>query len=108
MRFAAPVLRCERDFVLSAVRRRGLALEFVSEELRGDRQLVLAASCQDAMALWHAKAELRCDRELLTAVVALAPSAQPLRWARDWLDDDPEFEAFLEAVALQAGKRPGS
>eukprot|EP00971_Amphidinium_carterae_P066792 1322521-Amphidinium_carterae.1 len=47
----APVQRDDREIVLAAVQRNGLALQFATESCRGDREIVLAAVRHDWRAL---------------------------------------------------------
>jgi len=61
--------REDRDLVLEAVRRNGLALEFVASRYKADREVVLAAVASQEWALEHASQGMLADREvILTAL----------------------------------------
>ena len=55
LKCVSPNLKEDKDVVLAAVLRYGLALEFASEALRADREVVLAAVGEDGMALVFAR-----------------------------------------------------
>lgn len=62
---AASELRADKELSLVAVRRSGLALQYLAADLRADRELVLAAVKSNALALEHAAADLQGDREII-------------------------------------------
>lgn len=67
-----------RDFVLKAVARDGLQLEFASVEFQGDKEIVLAAVAQNHVALRYASKALQGDHQ----VVVIAVRAQNWRKRR--------------------------
>ncbi|MEI7488669.1 MAG: DUF4116 domain-containing protein [Chryseobacterium sp.] len=58
-------LRNDKDFVLQAVKQRGVALSFASEDLKNDRDVVLEAVKQNGVALRFASEDLKNDREVV-------------------------------------------
>lgn len=82
------VLREDREVILAAVRRSGLALKCAAPECQGDKEVVLEAVCQNGNALEFASAELQADRDIVLAAVArrgdaLRLAAPALRADRD-------------------------
>ena len=68
--------------MLEAVKQKGVALEFASEELRVDREVVMEAVKQSGVALEFASLELQGDRELnptgITWLELVPPLPPPL------------------------------
>jgi hypothetical protein len=64
---ASEALRADRDFVLAAVARNGLALQCLLPHFRADRDIVLAAVAKNGRALEYASVELRANREVVLA-----------------------------------------
>jgi len=64
---ASPLLRCDRDFVVAALRTNGLALEAVPAALQSDQEVVLHAVTNNGMALQFASRELRNKKEIIHA-----------------------------------------
>ena len=68
-KYASDELRRDRRIVFAAVRLSGTALEYASDKLKGDRRIVFAAVRQCGTALEYASDKLRGDRRIvLTAV----------------------------------------
>lgn len=62
-------LYSDRDFMLQAVKRNGLSLQYASDELRSDRELVLEAVKRSAQALTYADRAFRSDKEVMLELV---------------------------------------
>ena len=78
------LVKNDRNIILPAVKRNGLALQYASETLKSDREIVLTAVEQNGNALQYADNELRADREIVLAAVrqngnALQYSANVIR-----------------------------
>jgi signal transduction histidine kinase len=58
--------REDKDIVLAAVQKDGVALQFASEELKKNRKIVLAAVQENSAALAYASIELRNDKKIIT------------------------------------------
>lgn len=95
---APEVFRSDRDVVLTAVRHSGWALEYAATALRGDRELVLAAVSETGYALEHASAELRCNRFLV--LKAVAQNGAAAEFAAEELRADRDF--MLECTGKNA------
>lgn len=97
--YARPMIKADREVVIKAVSNNGLALQFASAELRGDRRVVLAAVADNGVALSHASEELQADHEVVLAAVSETGSA--LQHA------GPNLRADREVVtaALRASSR---
>lgn len=65
--------RNNRQVVLAAVRKSGLALQFASEAFHEDREVVLAAVRQNGFALQFASTSLRHDSQIIAAAMATNP-----------------------------------
>ena len=91
-------LRADREVVLAAVKKQGMALEYAAEPLRSDREVVLAAVKKTGGALRYACPELRDDREVVLAAVRQRGNA--LHWASARLRGDMDLAA--EALAQYA------
>ena len=61
------VFKADKEIVLAAVRRNGLALEFASPDLQGDPDVVRTAVRDRGMVLQHASPALRADPETVLA-----------------------------------------
>ena len=66
---ASPKLRGDRDVVLAALSKNGVALRYAAPELRRDRDVVLAALSSSDVALRYASPELRRDRDVVLAAL---------------------------------------
>ena len=64
-----PGSRADKEIVLIAVREKGRALQYASEELRGDKEVVFEAVNQDSFALRYASDELRGDKDVVFGAV---------------------------------------
>jgi len=82
IRYAAEAAWSERDFVLVAVRQKGILLQRASEELRADRMVVLEAAEQDVKAVEFASEALWSDEEFVFEAVQLQGSADPAGFGR--------------------------
>jgi len=85
--------------VLAAVKSRGAALEFASDELQTDQEVVLEAVKADGRALEFASAELQADREVVLEAVKSDGAALP--FAAEKLQADPEVLAAVKPPSLQ-------
>jgi DNA-directed RNA polymerase subunit L len=82
-----PILaNSNKDIVLAAVKKKGLALQRASEDLRKNRYVVLAAVKQDGRALHFAKEDLRKDRDIVLA--AVKQDGRALQFAQEDLRKD--------------------
>ena len=91
--------KSDKEVVLAAVRRDGLALKAASEALRDDRDVVAAAIAQSGWAYAYASERLRADKSL--AVEAMRGNGCALGMASECLRDD-------ELVVMVAVKCLGS
>eukprot|EP00434_Breviolum_minutum_P028589 symbB.v1.2.025294.t1/scaffold2445.1/size151041/22 len=57
-------MRSNREIVLAAVRRDGVALAYASEDLRGDAEVLAAAAASDASSLQYASETMRNEYEI--------------------------------------------
>jgi len=69
VRDAPRFVRANRTFVLDAVQRNGMALQYVDNQLAGDKQIVLAAVQDIGYAFKFAADGLKGDRDFVLAVV---------------------------------------
>lgn len=53
LQFASNALRNDKEFILSLVKKNGMALEFASFALKQDKDIIYAALTQNGNALWH-------------------------------------------------------
>ena len=53
LQFASNALRSDKEFILSLVKKNGMALEFASFTLKQDKDVIFAALTQNGNALWH-------------------------------------------------------
>ena len=67
LRFASTAMKDDREVVLVACNKNGLALGYAPAALQADREVVLAACNQAGMALPHASAALKNVREVVLA-----------------------------------------
>ena len=65
LKYASDELRADRDVVLEAVKRCGLALEYASDELRADRDVVTEAVKNNPLGFDFAGEELQKDIDLM-------------------------------------------
>jgi len=98
LQYAARELIGDREIVLAAVQQFGGALESATEELKGDREIVFAAVQQFGTALFYAAVELKGDREIVLA--ALQRDGRALCHAAVELQRDREI--VLAAVQQNA------
>mmetsp|Transcript_9581 Transcript_9581/g.21388 ORF Transcript_9581/g.21388 Transcript_9581/m.21388 type:complete len:200 (-) Transcript_9581:141-740(-) len=82
-------LRKDRQMVLAAVNRNGIALKFASIDLQADRDVALAAVSQNGLALKFVANTLRADREVVLA--AASKDSAALEYAADELLEDDSF-----------------
>ena len=95
-------LQKDRSVVMIAVRDEGEALEFASDDLKGDRVLVLEAVTQNGDALYHAAEEMTADRGIVLA--AVRQDGEALRHASEELKADPFIakEAIMQSMRCSA------
>ena len=91
--------RTDRDIVLAAVQKQGIALKYASEALKADREIVLAAVKNNGYALQYASEDHKADREIVQAAIKIDPCA--LLCASEALSADRE-------IVLSAVQRGGS
>ena len=93
LEYASDELKNDREILLVAVTKNGLALEYASKELKNDREIVLAAVKQDCwgppFALQYASDELKNDREIVLA--AVNQNGLALKYASNELKNDREI-----------------
>ena len=99
LEYASKELRADRDIVLQAVRRSGLALQHAVAKLRDDRGIVIAAVSVDGCALAYASRELRDDPCIVRE--AVRQSGWALKHAGANLRADRGI--VIEAVRVDAG-----
>lgn len=78
-----------KEFVLTAVRNDGRALEYASEELRNDQEVVLEAVRRSGWVLMFASKELQNDRKVVLA--AVHQDGEALEYASEWLKGDSKI-----------------
>ena len=66
---ATEELKCNRQFVIAAVRQNGLALQHVSKAFKKDSEIVFEAASQNVLALQYACQELRNNWEFMFKAV---------------------------------------
>jgi len=98
VRDAPHFIRANRTFVLDAVQRNGVALQYVDNHLTGDKQIVLAAVQDIGYAFKFAADGLKGDRDFVLAVVKVWGRA--LQFAADAVRSDRQ-------VALAAVRQDG-
>jgi len=84
----------KRDFMLEAVKKEPLVLQFASRSLKADKELVLQAVERQWQALQHASSELQSDEDIVST--ALAQDAKALQFAAEDMKDRRDL--VLEAV----------
>ena len=94
-------LKCDRDFMLAAVRKTSEALRWASGELQADREVVLASVGYEGWTMEHASGALQADREVVLAAVGNNGHVLQCECVR------PEFRADREVV-LAAVRSRGS
>eukprot|EP00931_Biecheleriopsis_adriatica_P085905 TRINITY_DN60675_c0_g1_i1.p1 TRINITY_DN60675_c0_g1~~TRINITY_DN60675_c0_g1_i1.p1 ORF type:complete len:422 (+),score=70.73 TRINITY_DN60675_c0_g1_i1:104-1369(+) len=92
------VTKSERELLLTAVRRNGLALRTASRTLRSDEEIVLEAVSQNGHALKFASNELRSNKHFV--LEAIRRDIQALNFASKELRNDVEF--IVQACRHQA------
>ena len=92
--------RTDRDIVLAAVQKQGIALKYASEALKADREIVLAAVKNNGYALQYASEDHKADREIVQAAIKIDPCA--LLCASEGLSADRE----IVLSAVQRGGDP--
>jgi hypothetical protein len=100
---AAFDIQDDRNIVLSAIQKNGLALEYASDDLRADRDLVLRAISRDGRALQFASPSLQDDKEVVLSAVGAPDSlkqGEALKYASKELQADRDV--VMKAVS-QAG-----
>lgn len=96
--YACPQLKGDSEIVLTAVANNGLALQFAEKPLRADRGIVLAAVSDNGSALEHASLELQADHEIV--LTAVTDNGAALEHAGPVLQADREV--VLAAVQANA------
>ena len=92
-------LRDDREIVLHAVIKDGLALEYASQRLRDDPNIVLPAVTQNGLSLQYASPRLLADDEIV--LQAVRKDGLALEYARQRPRDNP-------TIVLAAAKQNGS
>ena len=103
-------LRADKEFVLTAVRMNGDALNYTSDDLRNDNDIVLAAVEQNGTSLLFASLQLQADKVIVLA--AVKKNSYALKYASDDLKADKEIVLaavkengdFWKESALKADK----
>jgi serine/threonine protein kinase len=94
LEFASKELQNDKEVVLEAVKKNGLALKFASKSLQNDKEVVLQAVKQSGWDLKNVSKELQNDKEVVLEVVKQSGNA--LRFASKEHQNDKEV--VLEAV----------
>jgi len=63
LREAKPGVKANREFVLAAVKRNGLALDYAAKPLKANKEIVLAAVANTGRALRYAAASAKADKK---------------------------------------------
>ena len=79
-------MKSDRDIVMAAVKRNGLALEHASAELKADRGIVMATVKQNGWALKHASDGLKANRDIV--MMAVKGHGDALEYASNELKAD--------------------
>ncbi|MEE3342773.1 MAG: DUF4116 domain-containing protein [Bacilli bacterium] len=87
----------DRNIILSAVRKEGLALKHADESLKKDREIVLEAVKKNSYALEYADASLKKDKKIV--LTALKKFSSALQYADDSLKKDKEVALFAINVS---------
>jgi hypothetical protein len=94
-RLADVVLQTDKTFVIQALERNGLALEYISKEFRADKEVVLTAVRNNGSALEYASEELKADREVV--LEAVRKNGRALEYASGGLKQDAELRLLAES-----------
>ncbi len=89
LQYASSTLQNDRDVVLIAVQRDGLALKYASNRLKRDSFIVTAAIQQNGKALEYADYDLRCDRDIV--LLAMEQNVEALKYASYFLRRDKQL-----------------
>ncbi len=82
-------LRDDRDFMLVAVRKKGLALKYASNEFKNNYDLILAVVRHNGLALQYASEALKADQEVV--LTAVSQNGNALQYASDGHKDSHEI-----------------
>lgn len=99
----APKFQDKREFVLAAVKKNGMALEYASTELKSDPQIVFEAIKENGDALQFASLELRNNREFV--LEALKTSKNAVNFTSVRLQSDRDLIGLLK-LSIETGKLP--
>jgi len=95
-RFAGKELREDREFLLRAVREKGICIKYTSDALKDDPEVVLEAIKQRPMMLQYASKALRNNPNFVMEAINLDGKA--LKYGSKTLQSDKEF--VLEAIQI--------
>lgn len=98
----ASKLRNDKEVVLAAVKKNGLALEYASTSLKNDSQVVLEAVKENGAALQFASKELRGDRKIVFE--ALKTYGDVAKFASPELKNDRNFIVLNDLLSVTASR----
>ena len=88
LELASKDLRDDKEVVLTAVARKGYALQFASDDLKNDKNVVLTAVAESGYALRYASTGLKSDKDVV--LTAVAQDGYALQLASDELRGDKD------------------
>lgn len=91
----SPSEQADKDIMITAVQRRGIDLEYASNELKADYDVVLAAVQNDGLAIYEASPQMRGNRDI--ALAAVTREGLALSCVSEALKND--HEVVLAAVS---------
>ena len=94
LKYASEDLKNDRDFVLEAIKRKGVALRYASPVLKSDRDFVLNAIKCKSVALKYANPSFKNDRNFV--LEAVKNNGLALRYAREFQDDTEIVETAIK------------
>lgn len=91
--------KTDREVVLAAVRRTGMALKFAPKDFQNDREIVLAAVSEDGRAFQYASQQLKEEKDFV--LQAVGKNGRAFAYVSEYFKDDSEVA--LEAVSNRGG-----
>merc|ERR1712187_530439 len=99
LEYASEGLKADKELVLRAVQLNWRALQYASHQLQADQDIVNVALAQDALALQFAAARIKSNRDFILEVVKKDPKA--LKFASKKLQVDDVVTAHAYAAFAQ-------
>lgn len=103
LEYASEGLKADKELVLRAVQLDWAALQYASYHLRSDQDIVNVALAQDALALQFAAAQIKSNREFILEVVKKNPQALKFASKKLQADDVVTAHAYAAFVKQHCG-----